>query len=406
MEQRPNLRHLRAFAAAVRQQNISKAAESCHLSQSAVSQAILKLERHYGCALLERRNNGVHPTAYGRIAAERVERAFDRLRTALEKVVPARRTGGEGPERLISVSQLAALSAVAAAGGFKAGARRLGLAQPSVHRALRDLEALLGASLMERTSRGFAATRQGAALALDATLALKEIDHIRDDIDLARGRFEGRVAVGSLALGQSDLLPNAINAIGERFPYARFLLQDGSFEQLYRALQQGEIDLIIGARRLKAEPGLVQEVLFTDRLSVMARAGHPLSNRRDIGIADIMDWPWVVPRPGTPTRACCEAVFARCPERPPRGLIETGSMVMVRGLLAGSDRLTVLSRRQIAIEEAAGLLTALEFQVPEMERDIALMMRENWKPTELQVALIEQLRMRAKEWGAERADGA
>ena len=252
MEQRPNLRHLRAFAAAARQQNISKAAVFCHLSQSAVSQAILKLERHYGCALLERRNNGVHPTAYGSIAAERVERAFDRLRIALERVVPARRTGGEGPERLISVSQLAALSAVAAAGGFKAGARRLGLAQPSVHRALRDLEALLGASLMERTSRGFAATRQGAALALDATLALKEIDHIRDDIDLARGRFEGRVAVGSLALGQSDLLPNAINAIGERFPNARFLLQDGSFEQLYRALQQGEIDLIIGARRLKA----------------------------------------------------------------------------------------------------------------------------------------------------------
>jgi DNA-binding transcriptional LysR family regulator len=391
MTNRPNLRHLRAFAVAAEHQNISKAAEICHLSQSAVSQAIHGLEQFYDCALLERRNNGVYPTAYGRIAADRIDRAFDRLAGAVDRAGGARRQLA-GTERLISATQLAALGAVAAAGGFKAGAQRLGLTQPSVHRAVRDLEALLGVELVERTSLGFTPSRHGAAFALDATLVLKEIDHIADDIDLARGRFEGRVAVGSLALGQSDILPRAINALTGRFPNARFFLQDGSFEQLYRALRHGEIDLIIGARRLTEEPGLAQEVLFTDHLSVMARPGHPLQQAESLSVDRLMDWPWVVPRPGTPTRACCEALFAHCPEKPPRGLIETGSMVMVRGLIAGSDRLTVLSRRQVAVEEKAGLLAPLDFTLPEMERDIALMTRQNWLPTELQTALVAELR--------------
>ena len=267
MFKRPNIRHLRAFSLTVRHNNVSRAA---HLSQSAVSQAIARLEDHYGCSLLERRNVGVFPTTYGSIAARRIDRATDRLGRAVERLLVNRRSTSRLPvevDRMISVSQLSALCAVAATGGFKSGADQLGLAQPSVHRAVRDLESLLGVSLFERTSRGISPTRLGAGFALEATLVLKEVDNIGDDLDIARGRFEGRIAVGSLALGQSDLLPLAITEVSRRYPRADFFLQDGSFEQLHHALQHGEIDMVIGARRLHPEPGLVQEVLFTDQPS-------------------------------------------------------------------------------------------------------------------------------------------
>ncbi|MEQ8709194.1 MAG: LysR family transcriptional regulator [Rhodospirillales bacterium] len=395
MTRRPNIRHLRAFSLTVCHNNVSRAAQLAHLSQSAVSQAIARLEDHYGCSLLERRNTGVYPTAYGMIAARRIDRATDRLRRAVERLLVNRRNAGRltvEVDRMISVSQLSAICAVAATGGFKSGADQLGLAQPSVHRAVRDLESLLGIALFERTSRGISPTRTGAAFALEATLVLKEIDNIGDDLDIARGRFEGRIAVGSLALGQSDLLPRAITGVSRRFPRADFFLQDGSFEQLHHALQHGEIDMVIGARRLQPEPGLVQEVLFTDQLSVMARAGHPLAGKADINVADLAAWPWVLPRPATPTRAVCDAIFDGSGYAPSGGVIETGSMLMVRGLLAASDRLTVLSRRQVRVEEAAGLLVPLDFRSPGMARDIALMHRLDWRPTELQEALIQQLR--------------
>ena len=261
-----------------------------------------------------------------------------------------------------------------------------------MHRAVRELESLLGLSLFERTSRGISPTRLGAGFAIEATLVLKEIDNIGDDLDIARGRFEGRIAVGSLALGQSDLLPRAITEVSRCYPRADFFLQDGSFAQLHHALQHGEIDMVIGARRLQPEPGLVQEVLFTDRLSVMARAGHPLADKPDIDVADLAAWPWVLPRPATPTRAVCDAIFEGSGFAPPGGVIETGSMVMVRGLLATSDRLTVLSRLQARVEEQAGLLIPLDFHSSGMAREIALMYRPDWRPTELQEALIQQLR--------------
>ncbi|MEQ9200140.1 MAG: LysR family transcriptional regulator, partial [Rhodospirillales bacterium] len=72
MTRRPNIRHLRAFSLTVCHNNVSRAAQLAHLSQSAVSQAIARLEDHYGCSLLERRNTGVYPTAYGMIAARRI----------------------------------------------------------------------------------------------------------------------------------------------------------------------------------------------------------------------------------------------------------------------------------------------------------------------------------------------
>ncbi len=395
MFKRPNIRHLRAFSLTVRHNNVSRAAQLAHLSQSAVSQAIARLEDHYGCSLLERRNVGVFPTTYGSIAARRIDRATDRLGRAVERLLVNRRSTSRLPvevDRMISVSQLSALCAVAATGGFKSGADQLGLAQPSVHRAVRDLESLLGVSLFERTSRGISPTRLGAGFALEATLVLKEVDNIGDDLDIARGRFEGRIAVGSLALGQSDLLPLAITEVSRRYPRADFFLQDGSFEQLHHALQHGEIDMVIGARRLHPEPGLVQEVLFTDQLSVMARAGHPLAGRTDIQIADLAAWPWILPRPGTPTRAVSDAIFEGGGYVPATGVIETGSMLMVRGLLAASDRLSVLSRRQVRVEEQAGLLVSLDFHPPGMAREIALMHRLDWRPTQLQEALIQQLR--------------
>jgi DNA-binding transcriptional LysR family regulator len=56
---RPNLRHLRAFSLAVGARSISRAAEAAHITQSAVSQAVAKLEAHYGCRLLERSAAGV-----------------------------------------------------------------------------------------------------------------------------------------------------------------------------------------------------------------------------------------------------------------------------------------------------------------------------------------------------------
>lgn len=412
---RPNLRHLRAYSLAVREHNISRAAEAAHITQSAVSQAVAKLEAHYGCRLLERSAAGVWPTSLGSVAAERIDRALARLHAACQRATQARGArspgstpgaspGAAAPERMLTLSQLAAFLATAQAGGFKAGARHLGLSQPSVHRAVRQLQDVLGIALLEQTSLGLAPTRAGADFAASVALILKEIDLVADDLDEARGRHRGRVAIGSLALGRSELVPRAVARAVKAFPDAQFLIQDGTYDQLLHGLRAGELDLIVTAARPLPTDDVVEVPLFDDVLAVVARADHPLAVRGVGTLEDLRRYPWILPRRDTPTRQRCDALLAQIGGPEQVGLVETGALVSVRALLLESDRLTVLSRRQIAVDVKSGLLAALDVPLPEPRRSIVATLRRDWKPTQVQATLLEELQAITREWAQE--DGA
>lgn len=60
-----DLRHLRSFLAVAREGNITRAAQSLHLAQQAVSGHVQQLERAVGATLLVRTSRGVTPTAAG-----------------------------------------------------------------------------------------------------------------------------------------------------------------------------------------------------------------------------------------------------------------------------------------------------------------------------------------------------
>jgi DNA-binding transcriptional LysR family regulator len=408
----PNLRHLRAFSLAVQERNISRAAEAARITQSAVSQAVAKLEAHYGCRLLERSAAGVYPTALGGVAVERIDRALARLAAASQRAAThqtrgprgGRRPGAAEPDRMITLSQLTAFLATAQAGGFKAGARQLGLSQPSVHRAVRQLQDVLGVELLEQTSLGLAPTRGGADFAASVALILKEIELVADDLDEARGHHRGRVAIGSLALGRSELVPRAVARAVKAFPDASFLIQDGSYDQLLRDLRAGELDLIVTAGRPLSSDDVVAVPLFEDVLAVVARAGHPLVRDGVAALEDLGRYPWILPRYGTPTRRRCDALLEQIGGPRPIGLIETGALVSVRALLLDSDRLTLLSRRQIAVDVDSGLLATIDVPVPSPRRTIVATLRRDWKPTQVQAALLEELKAITREWAAADAE--
>ncbi|MDE3029203.1 MAG: LysR family transcriptional regulator, partial [Paracoccaceae bacterium] len=130
---RLNLRHLRVFLAVIDLGSVTRAAAACHVSQPAVTQAIAKLEINTGAALFTRTPQGLFPTAPGKALALRVRRALSRLDPVLTDLSPRLKLTATTP-------QLRALIAVRETENFTLAARRLGLAQPTVHRAVNQLE--------------------------------------------------------------------------------------------------------------------------------------------------------------------------------------------------------------------------------------------------------------------------
>ncbi len=402
-----NLRHLRVFREVAHCRSVSRAAPAVHLSQPAITQAIARLEEQLGARLFDRRSDGMAPTAAGGLFLARVERALAQLRNGAREAqrLAARRQGSGGRaggfaafEALVTMAQLRALIAVSTAENFSLAARTLGVAQPSLHRAARDLERLSGLSLYVRTASGIALTGSAAALAQAARLAFAELEQGFAELDELAGTDRGRITVGALPLPRSHLLPAAIEALLARRPEVQVAVVDGPYADLLHDLRHGGIDLLVGA--LRDPPpidDIVQEPLFSDPLAVVGRAGHPLGRRRRIGLDDLAAHPWVLPRAGTPTRDSFERLFTG--RTAPPCCVETSSLVLVRALLAGSDRLTLISAHQIRHEVATGQLAPLPFPLPGSARPIGATMRRDWRPTAAQALFLEGLRQAGQRLG-------
>ncbi len=66
--------------------------------------------------------------------------------------------------------------------------------------------------------------------------------------------------------------------------------------------------------------------------------------------------------------------------------------MLLRGVLTGSDRLTLLSARQALYEIEQGLLAVVRYQVALGSRRIGLTYRRGWRPTATQAILLDHLR--------------
>jgi DNA-binding transcriptional LysR family regulator len=381
--------------------SISKAAESVHRSQSALTMAVRNIERAIGERLFERGPAGVFPTAAGRLFLARIERAFDWLRRALQGL-PGRRGRRSGRElyRAVTSTQLRALIAVVQQGGFSLAARHLGLSQPSVHRAARDLEHVLGKALFRSAAHGVEPTREARHLARYANLAFYEIRQGLEEVDELHGRAGGRLSVASLPLARTSLLPESISRILARHPGLQVRIVDGPYPELLQELRMGQVDLIIGALRTpNPATDIQQELLFEVPLSIVGRAGHPLLSGKPPGADVLARLEWIMPRAGTPAREHIAAFFKRQGVDGPAHIIECSSLVTTRGLLLRSDRVALLSADQVRFEVESGRLALLRKDLPGTRRAIGLSTRIDWKPTPVQQEYLVLLRALAKQYG-------
>lgn len=379
-----NLRHLRVFLSVARTGSVTRASEDARVSQPAVTQALGKLERLAGQPLFLRRTTGLFPTRAGELLAARVARAFAILDPALAELAPRLTLTA-------TTAQLQALVATREAENFTLAARRMGLAQPTIHRAVSTLEQEAGRALFERTAHGLVATRPAQALAQAARLAFAEIQQAEADIGDLVGREVGRIVIGAMPLSRSYLLPRAIARFRTRRPTLPVKALDGPYADMVAGLRRGEVDFLIGALRDPAPIGdIVQEPLFQDGLDIVARPDHPALALVRPRLADLLAYPFVVGTEGAPGRLIFDRITA--PLGAPPSLVETGSMILMRELLRVSDHLGCISHLQIEAEIGLGAVVRIPLDLTDTRRPIGLTRRADWLPTLAQADFLEDLR--------------
>jgi DNA-binding transcriptional LysR family regulator len=186
-------------------------------------------------------------------------------------------------------------AALAEHGSFTRAADALGIAQPTLSRGIRDLEADVGLPLFTRHRHGAEATDFGYLFLQQAAAVSAQISDLEREVALAKGLHKGELAVGLGPHAAQLLLPHALPRFVSAHPAVRIRVQIDSIEVLGRALRQRALDFVVGESTiLESDESIdVFEPLEPIKAYLFVRAGHPLAAAKTMSLRDVLDYPLV-----------------------------------------------------------------------------------------------------------------
>ncbi len=298
----------------------------------------------------------------------------------------------------LTVRHLRVVAVIQAEGNLMRAATSLNMTQSAVTKALQDAEAQMGVLLFERTNRGVVATKIGSKLAAHARLILAQIDKAEQEVAHLRDGTAGQVTIGTLLAGSAGLLPEAIMRLRRDQPDLVVRVEEGTNDILMPALRSGELDLVLGRLpEFRDREGLKQEYLIDDSAQIVVRRGHPLALQRNLRLADLLAYDWILPGQSTTLRRQIDKAFRDENLEPPTHSVETVSFITTRWLLRQTDYLAVWPDQLAELEVRDGAIVALQIPLPSAQRPIGISTRAADVMSPAAARLVESLRQAARQ---------
>ena len=185
---------------------------------------------------------------------------------------------------LPTLRQMQFLTALAAHESFSRAAEACFVSQSTLSAGIKEMETILGAPLVDRSSRSFALTPLGEEITRRAEQILLEA---RGMVRIAEARppLSGDLRLGIIPTIAPFLLPSLMRALRADYPDLRLAVREEITERLLSALRAGRIDMAILALPVEgadASGGLATAVFGDDPFVLLARSDHPLAERASV----------------------------------------------------------------------------------------------------------------------------
>jgi DNA-binding transcriptional LysR family regulator len=256
----------------------------------------------------------------------------------------------------IDAYHLTCLLTIARTGSFSRAAVELGQSQPTLSNNIALLERRLGVRVLDRSKRGSTLTRHGkilvrradglATMLADAETEVRNLDH---DVS-------GPLRIGATPSVLPALLPAALERLRVGSGAIAIEVVEGLDQRLGPMLLTGKLDAIVSPvhEPFTEMPDVVETPLLIDPLCVAVGAPSRLSDRAQVGLDEIADENWVLPREGSTYRRHVEALFLTANVAWPRNVICANSLHLLEAMVADGTSVTIVSPVQIR-SRAAGL---------------------------------------------------
>jgi len=188
--------------------------------------------------------------------------------------------------------QLQYLIAVAEQGSVRHAAQTLGISPAAVSKGLKELEDVVGMTLLVRQVRGVVLTEAGRTLLSHARTITAEMNAALREMGCLQARTITRLSVGITPWIAQTLLPATVLRFSAMRPDVQLSMQE-TLGTTYASLRDGELDMAIGLAPSAALAAEFQiRPLFSYGQAVICRTGHPCADARKL--EDLAGYGWTL----------------------------------------------------------------------------------------------------------------
>ena len=295
-----------------------------------------------------------------------------------------------------SVRQIEVVKALAKHRHFGRAAKALGVTQPALTRSLKQIESELGVKLFDR--QGVTPTLFGEIVLEHGGRAVAEFNDLARELALAKGMETGevRLAVAPYPADISGVRAMAI--LSERRPKLRIELRSTNWTRVVEDVRQGAADVgLADVSEAEHDSELHVETLRTSQGVFYCRAAHPLTRKARLGLAELLDYPFVGPilparfvgaLPKGPNGFGVLDELENCFR--PRVLVET--FYTAKRIVLESAAIGAALPSQIERELKEGLCVILPVEAPWLRLNYGLILKRGRTPSPSAKAFMEIVR--------------
>jgi len=272
----------------------------------------------------------------------------------------------------VTLRQLEVFSAVARNESFTKAAEVLHLSQPGVSMQIKQLESSIGLQLFEHVGKKIYLTDAGREMFVYSQGISHMLDEAEVVIEELKGVRSGKLAI-SVATTASHFATRLLAAFAKQHKGITISLDITNREALRYQLEQNERDLVIMGQPPKGLDVVADEIM-ENPLVMVAPAGHPLVNEKNIPLSHFANEEFVVREKGSGTRFATERFFEQHDVGFHTGIEMTSNEAIKQAVEAGLG-LGIVSIHTLELELETGRLQLLDAEDFPIRRHWYIMQR-------------------------------
>ncbi|MDW8395366.1 MAG: LysR family transcriptional regulator [Anaerolineae bacterium] len=253
-------------------------------------------------------------------------------------------------------------------GSLSAAAERMYMTQPAISQHIQELEAALGATLLNRSHRGVTLTEAGKTFYQYAQRILALAEEAEQAIRAGQSD-RSTLSIAATPGVSTYLLPRWLVSFRAGHPQVAISTQTATTPEIITAITEHQVTLgIIEGELDEKDEALFVRVLGEASQQVVVGRGHPFWGREAIPWAELHGALFIMRQPGSQTRIWLEGIF-RSYGVQPCVIAEFDSPEAIKRLVMSGNAMSILPEYAVREEVALGRLQAIEL-VPPLRRTL------------------------------------